>query len=879
MRPITITLMANDGQGGAASTQSISARLAKVGRLGWSLDEEFTKLKPGNLTVQVWDEDGAVWDWIETQISTVVDTVNQLLPPWVMMTVGGTRRFLGVLDIPTVRRDQKSRIIELSAQDWSIMLRDAILDGTAWERPFPRIGGSSRGNPGPFLAMPFVIYDPVPGAMYVNPAGTLDIQEGDTVRHQPTGTGFVVGPVFDGRLTTPPGTGVLFSLIGWTNGEGYPAPWTLTRDVTMDTLSDQHYYLATVGFDPNPDTPGYTLQLDTVDQLIPGDVLTTITGGEVAVNDVDSERKEVISLEPITAQVGMSQKLYLSQESRETLIYEDAGVLLRRAAMPYPVDLSRLNSPTLARPILAWLPLRSNGRDLMGARDIEPTLTNLKVWGTSTLSWTGSPDLGWTPGSGTTRTVPWTTQLTAAPALLMPDEMPALAPSTGFRHRAYYEWKYTRPVLLDSSWNPITPSYTPAPIPPTILCHDYNQLRRLKITGTSVLEQRWNGSAWSAGTTITWPVAGWKPAVAVPMPGVAATTGPVAPQGQAILAICSNAAGTAWELQLVWAGAAVRLALPATLAGSQLRTTPWGAYLLGPGGYGRITYAAGSLAIAWAGVRGAGQAVLLPSTFAAIDSTSVWCFCQITTTDKENKTQTEVHLMQLTTTPDPTGEASPILSSEMISKGAPRLAVCVKDPTAARLVGLLGGRLFQIAAKLPATIERVRAYGMTGAELIEHIAQALCAMVVPLPSGTLQIVSRAVGTPTALTVDRVAVTQNRLSSNFFSAVRVSGQNDTYADAFGAWSGGRVLEIQNQPLLWTEGGCFALASAFAQFHGIPRREESQDWFHENADTAPPWESLAPWMTLTVPGSSRTWLLTGLDSDVVEGTATAKLLEAP
>lgn len=874
MRTNAVTLYANDGRGGVATSQSVDGKIAKLGKLSWKLDGEYSKLQPGNLTVQVWDEDEAIWTWLDTQLNTTADGLNQLLPPWLVLSVGGVRKFLGVVDVPSLRRALNNRIIELSAQDWSVLLRDAVLDGAGWERPFPRLGTSSRGFAGPFSAQQFVIFTPVPGALYVNPAGTLDLQEGDTVRHQPTGTGFTVGPVIDGRLQ-PGGTGLLFSLAGW-NGEGYSAPWTFTRDTSMDTFLDQHYYLAQVGLLPDDQAPVYSLPLDTVDQITPGDVLTTISGGEIPVNDVDNERNEIISLDPISARIDIYQKLYLSQESRETLIYQDAGTLLTRAAMPYPVDLSRFTTPTVAHPILAWLPLRASGQDMRGARDIEPTSTALRVWGAPGTAWTGTPETGWTAGAATTRTIPWTAQLTTPPTYLMPDEMPALAPNTGYRHRGYYDWKYVRPTVLDGSWAPITPAYTPALLPATILCHDYNQLRRLKITGSSVLEQRWNGSTWSAGTTVSWPVAGWVPAVAVPMPGVAATTGPVAPQGQAILAICNNAG--AWELQLAFAGTTVCLALDPSLSGAQLRTTPWGAYLLGPGGYGRVTHSAGTLSIAWAPVRGAGQAVLLPGTFAAIDASAVWCLAQMTTLDKEGKTNAEVHLLQLSTTPDPAGATSPILTSEMISRGAPRLAVMIKDPSASRLMGMLGGRLFQVSAKLPATIERVRAYGMTGAELIEHIAQALCALAVPLPTGALQVVSRAAATPTALAVDRVTVTQQRVNQYFFSAVRVGGQNDTYADAFGAWRGARVLEISDHPLIWTEGGCYALASALAQFHGQPRREEQHTWFFEDADAAAPWEALQPWATLTVPGSARTWLLTSLDQDLVAGGATATLLEA-
>jgi hypothetical protein len=882
VRAIAVTLYANDGAGGVGASSSVTGKIADLGKLAWSLDEEYSKFSPGTLTVKVWDEDEAIWSWLDTQINT---GVNQQFPPWIVLTVGGTVKFTGVLDVSAVSRDLKTRTIQFTAQDWSALLKDKVLDGPLWERAFPRDGAGSRGFAGPFSAAVFNVMsgwvpDNPENLVVQDPGATLDLQEGDTIRHGPTGTGFKIAGLFK-YPSTLGGNGFIFNLPGFT-GEGYASPWTFTRDASLDTLVDQHYYLAPEGIVPgeeNPldSSPIYVAKLDTTEQLTPGDVLVTSSGGEININDVDSERSEVISLEPITASAGLGQKLYLSADSRETLVYEEAGTLLARAAMPYAMDLTRFVAPTLSRPILAWLPLRIDGRDLNGARDVEPTLAALRIWGTADASWTGTPDAGWTVSSGAVRNVPWTAQLTSAPAVLLPDETPALAPNTGPRNRGFYEWKYVRAEYLDAGWGSIEPVYTPAQLPAVVLCHDYNQLRRLKMTNTTgnVLEQRWSGSAWSGGSTVAWPVAGWKWACAVPMPGVAATTGPVAPQGQAILAVCNN--GVAWELQLAFAGATVRLALDSALVGAQLRVTPWGAFLLGPGGYGRITYAAGVLTLAWASVRGAGQAVLLPSTFAAIDNSAVWCFAQFNQLDKEGKQQTEIHLLQLSTTPDPTGEVSPILSSEMVSKGAPRLIMAVKDPSANRVVGMLGGRFFQVAAKLPSTIERVRAYGMTGAELIEHIAQAMCAVAAATPTGTIQIISRVAVAPVALTVDRVSVTQMKRSKYFFSVVRVSGENDTYADVLGAWKGGTGFELSNMPLIWTEGGCFALASAYAQFHGVPREEEAQKWFHEDADAAAPWESLLPWATLTINGGSNQ-ILTGLEYDVISGEATAKLLEA-
>jgi hypothetical protein len=229
----------------------------------------------------------------------------------------------------------------------------------------------------------------------------------------------------------------------------------------------------------------------------------------------------------------------------------------------------------------------------------------------------------------------------------------------------------------------------------------------------------------------------------------------------------------------------------------------------------------------------------------------------------------------------PTLTANPVTRSEKITNGYPRLAMVVRDPsTSARLIGLFGGRLFQVSATLPTTIERIRPTGMSGAELVEFVAQAINAQVVPLPTGYVQLVGRAqpTGAPTAISVDRVKILQRRISENFFSVVRVSGMpQDVYQDAYGATNGGTALEISNQPCIWSDGGAYALASIYASFFGVPRRKEIHTWFYDDANAAPPWESLMPWTVITVNGSAKNWLYTGLSYDLVKGEAEVTLLE--
>jgi len=881
MRAITVTFYVNDGTGVLGSSNNVSAELADMGEFSWSLDDQLTKVTPGDLNVTVFDEDGSVWTWFDTQVSTTYNSKSQLFPPWVVVTVAGATIFTGVVDLASVRRNLKEYTLEISAKDWSVMLRDISLDGPEWLRPKPKTP-SSRTGAGPYNI--FVIAGIIAGlttsGQFAEASTTLQL--GDSV-------------LVDGSLSSK----ITWLAIG-NNGaplfklDPLPSPGNHTLTRPTATLGDSPFYsvLASVS------SEGFVVKLDTVESLVPGDVLMTVGKNEIRVDDIDTERKEIISAVPIGSDLVNGDKLYFTQETTETLVWQDGVQMIEKALAPYyfGVDATnRLFPLTVAYPILSWLPLSVSGVSVGGPHDIEPTLTQLRVIGSGSSAYTGTPEAGWTTGTATTRFVPWTNLASAAPAYLMPDTTPAVAWEIGERTRVYTTWRNTRARTKDDNWNPQEPTHPDSgrDYAFDVLCHDYTYFRRIRIhnpvSGTGTLyESRWNGSAWSGETSVAWPAGGtWTPVAACPMIGTTATAGPVAPQGLAILALAQNRSG-AYELQLAFAsGGLQRLSVPNTMAGARLVTTPWGVWLVGKGGYARVTTNGSALSMtnwAYGNVRGSG-CVLIPSTFAALDTGSVYCLGVLVAKDPNAdpaaKTPdiTETHLFNLMSTP--LADTNPIIHSEKIISGSPRLAVAVKDPSqAGRIIGIVGGRFFQISATLPRTIERIRVTGMTGAEMVEYIAQALNALVIPQPSGFLQLVSRSVpsGSATPVTVDRVTVTQQRISENFFGVVRVTGANDDiYQDAYGAVNGGRALEIDSQPCVWTEGGAYSIASSYAAFFGYPRKKETHSWFHDNPNTAPPWEALVPWQWITVPGSSSNWFLTGLSSNLITGEAEATLLE--
>lgn len=882
MRTITVQFYANNGTATLGASADVSTSLVELADISWNFDERFCKAEPGQISLKLGDEDGSIWTWLQGQLATTRDTYAQLLNPWVVVTVGGARAFLGLVDLATIKRDYATRMVDLAADDWSVLLRDLPLEGITWQRALPK-GSVTRPQAGPWTGTRTVDYP----ADMVRFYPAQDIQVGETLRV--ASTDYRVATVVrqgvidgDGRNS---GTEQYVILVGWNQtGAG---SWSFTR--IAGTVGELGGYTVATDTTPTDLYGGLRVKLGTSDQLAPGDVLKTPGDAELVIVDVDPTTGSVVLSAPVTETLAAGTLLTLTEETAAQLIYQDAREIIKAAAAPYRVDLTRFQAATLPRPVHAWLPLRWQGVDLRQVSDIEPTLSAVRVLGhlTTSTAYTGTPEAGWSVGTTGTRYCDWTAQRTTAPAYLMPDDRIGVAGLTRMRNRVYPSRSYGKPLWVVSDVEQDPPTWS-APViiwPATVYAYDYAQFRRLVVTnptggpntgGNSTLEEkRWNGSAWSAPTSQNWPVTGWHPVSLVPMPGTTATTGPVAPQGQALLAFCVDDAGTAWELQLVHAGAAVRLAVSADYKGAELATTPWGAWLVGFGGAGQVRYTGAALVLDWCKVQDA-NAQLYPTTLAAISSSSVYVAGTWYTTDKDGNLSLTTAVAELSAT----AGAPALLNSLQVGNFKPATAIMLRDPSdSTRLLGLLGGRLCQIQAKLPLTIERVKGQGLTSAELLEFVAILHNAILAPRPDGVLEVISRnSTGSTTALTVDQAQVTQQRVSQNFFSVARVStAKGDFYADAWGVTRGGRVLEISSHPLVWTESVCFGVAATYAAFCGSPRRMETQTWVHENPDTAPTWEALSRWATVTVNGGGTSWLVTGLSHSVTRGECRATLLE--
>jgi hypothetical protein len=149
---------------------------------------------------------------------------------------------------------------------------------------------------------------------------------------------------------------------------------------------------------------------------------------------------------------------------------------------------------------------------------------------------------------------------------------------------------------------------------------------------------------------------------------------------------------------------------------------------------------------------------------------------------------------------------------ELISGSIPSVITAVKDPSATRIFGLIGSRMFQISTTASSCIERFCVDGMTTQQLIENVTMIQNAYVCPLPDGQLHIVSRNLNeTPINVEVVVLSSKEYMASEYFISQVNVSGSDDSiYAEQAGLL-GGLTLEIDN-PFVTTVSQARAVAAS-------------------------------------------------------------------
>ncbi len=534
----------------------------------------------------------------------------------------------------------------------------------------------------------------------------------------------------------------------------------------------------------------------------------------------------------------------------------------------------------------------------------------------------------------------WTCQLTGAPASLMPYEAFTVNPWMRLRNRAYsdvgyyrennglievqegastyfvngafvqsmttpntYQFEQNGTVYLSTGSGANFTLWTPlgANVVGSFPCYDYTVMKKYLFVGGNALNGRnyttvtvypWTGSAWgSPGTPWTWPGALGYVQSAVPFIQSGYAAGSIL--GYATDEWNTTTSGNSWPgastsgdvLQLVSATGtliATSAAVPPALVGGTLVTTPYATYLVGGIAMALITYSGGVISFTTMFLIDECTA-LFANTLCAIDQNRIAIFGrQDVGSGSSAATSTWLFVIQsnLSNTLDQS-----ILWSELIAQGVPATLGCVRDPSmAGRIVGHYGGSLFQIAQERPLTIERWVPGGMTASEALEHIAQVFAAVIVPDAIGTYHVISRT-GTPAPVNINAL---QTKVDTtwgwkDFASIVRVSSQDGTYhydayaQNAAGVYQeGGRLLEVANQPMIFSLSGAAGMAQASVGWYGVARSGSSQAWFYPDPTSAAPWEALIGFQRITVNGGTQAYRVMSFSINYVAGTCDVELL---
>ena len=604
-------------------------------------------------------------------------------------------------------------------------------------------------------------------------------------------------------------------------------------------------------------------------------------------------------------------------------------------ATTIPVDFTKFQNPILPEPALSWMDLTTGDpkSSILCPYDIQTQMMDLTLgnWlmgvqqgvlpGQATQGWIGTPGTTWYNLGPWIPYVSWTNQLLTPPSFEMPYNTGPFV-SGGDQTLA----SRNRPAINITRLDQVDADVTiddGVQAPTCVAAFDYVGALRWLFTrpsgssATTITSSLWLGRDMTQhqdqeqGNWTDWYTASWagNPIVqACPFPSVSLTG-----RDASSLVLLDNAGNLILYNGTVLASINLVNAADTTaqLGLAQLVQTPYGVYLVGQQGYGLITYNSGVLACNYAPIPqdSIGQGLyLIATTFVAYDANTIFCMAACTTTDASGKTTAETYLFNLNPNPQAVTITNPLpqigggtynqtisLSAsdmvllqsdgvtprdfEKVIDGVPRIAMAVKSPTDNTIYGLLGSRVFQISQTMSAIVEKFSGNGLTVANIIEDLCITQNAVAVPMPSGTLKIVSRTYypETITQLTnVDIINLSEIRMSPWFFSQVNVKGATDDIVGTALGMGGGIELEFDTVPFIFTDSEARAIALSYASFFGWPRQmmEVEMSWRYGGVA---PWETLQPMDVITLNGSTDTWYVVKLSYSLMSYTCKLTLLQ--
>lgn len=875
-------LIQNLGPSGSyGSSFEISDYLVDMGSLEWAVDSELTKVIPKNVSFTLFDgSNDEIWTFIKSSLASP----GAVFAPWLLVLVDGVKRFLGNVNMEQISRDESasSLSVRLTASDWSSTLSKINLDGPEWARPLPAIATARSGSlavsgksPSKYLlymtsSTPWLGLGANRSEVYFTDISWLTL--GDEL------TCDGISGTFKVLSVNPDKNSVVLEGFSWPAPTENPSvlranpamvyAMNFTRQASQ--WSRTNIYTVTAGLIKG-NNPQYAAVLDTISELVPGDKVTLVPKnnpqktGTYTIQDLDCELSTAIFVEEISVDLEVGDGFVLSEDSKLELVFEDIKDLIRRACFIAPVDFSRFTPPTLPVACHSWSAFKPDGLFSAGS-DMQATLTGVEIKGPGGQGWAGSPEAGWAKSSWQNKAT-WTSQLTSAPSALMPVDYTRTR-NTRRRNRNYSHLTN----LIRKVFNPLEDTYIDLSadnIPNSLECFDYSSMRRYYVPSitsagnVSFQCHSWNG-AWNS---VTLPNSGFTgaPLEMQPFPAVPSVLG----SGASLIVLDNDG-----YLRVLFGNRPIAPVMVPENDGCLVQT-PYGVYLVNHTGYGKITLNGNALKMDWVSAISDSRIGLLPQTFVALDAENLFCFSNTTVFKDDGKATFEMGLLQLD--PNPAG-GNGILSYDRICSGFPAQTVCIKDPGANRLIGLVGGRLFQISSEMSTVIERIKPSDLNALDLIEDVCRCQNAVAISMPEGFIGIVSRnQENIPNNVLLDVVQETELAQSEYFFSYFQVGGLGDLTFETYGSIVGQGDFSITQNPLITTDSQCRAICLSYANFFGKYRRQKQVNAVYTGGGI-PPWESFRPMQRITLNNDPTVWYITSVKYDPIKSEAEVKFLQA-
>ena len=927
-RTVEAILKQNVGNTVTDSTElDISGYLLTLGTLSWEVDEALTKLSLGNLSITVADDTSdTVWTFINSSLTST----SGLLPPWLVLNVDGVQRFIGLIkESPTRNQDASTAVINIDAVDWSSMLeakRIKSTDNTIINRANTFNDNQVGLAQGTTVSCTSVYnkelrrnHDRATVVLSASEAANFNVNDSVYFYNYNTYTNYnkqfrVIGK----QVVDVWGLGSSLCLylgggFQWLehpeDPQNYRQGSTLFRVIQNLSqadgglpafVADETYTKATAGI-----TPKMFIKMTYVKGLLPGDVLNKVTSFaatndssySVTVTDVDPTGNLVYIDQPLSGDlVSGVTSFELAQDSLSESVFIPVTDLIESSLTGLAtMDYTSYHPATLPLPAFSFIspasPSSSNthSETLSGISDLQCSLTKFQAVGTASKAWEGIPADGWDTLGTFTKTVNWTDQRSSAPSYLLPYySLPGDAPAGSALVRGHSRYAGLHGFDDDPDVDP-APATNAAPIYKYL--YDYSNLRYYEYrygTTDTVTFRTWSGSAWSGTTTLSTSGIGdfldWVP-----------------------FSYATTSSGSGYGILALYADGTVKTILSTvsythTLNGDTkdsngklqviLKQTSNGVYYVTPSGYGKIEIAAGAITSKFVKLTNSpitnnnnlvnvGSTTLISlntSTFVYSNSRII-CLAKVSYRKAvaDERTIDDTYLFQL----NPVIQAlakDAVYSTDFIVSNIPRATMAVRSPVSEDIMGFMGGRLFQIATRLPDTIERFNPINQPASALIEFVSAMTNSVAMPTVEGKLKLFTRGyANTSTNITVDVISQTEARWNKHLADCIVIKGFDEKKGVAVSTTQlSGLTISYSNETFIRNSSQAQAIATSYLAFFEVPRKEVEQVW--TSSTNPPPWESLSPLDVITINGSgTQKYFLVGLTVDLDTITCTAKLLE--